>query len=140
MTEDQIKKLEKSKDENVLELLDEYKRIMASNNLQAYLSLRDQLKDWDEQLIIKPDEVRKIIRMEGKEDEYVDEVTPGRIDLFADKDTKEYDRVLKYFERITALRKTLIDLKASLTEDETVLLKESDAVKKSKEKNQMLSI
>lgn len=121
MTIQQLQKLSYSKDPDVIELVEEYKTIMDSNNLDAYLSMRDQLNDWDKQLKIK----------QGGN---------STIDLFSDKDAKEFDRATKYYDKILIYRKTLSDLKASLTEVETVTLMENESIKKSKEKNKMLSI
>lgn len=140
MTADQLAKLAKSKDEDVRELVAEYEKIMSSDNLTSYLSMRDQLRDWDEQLKIKPDELKEVIENEGEEDETTVSVIPGRIDLFADKDTREFERAIKYYDKILMYRKTLSDLRAILTEEEAATLIVNEKEKKSKEKNRMLAI
>lgn len=79
-------------------LLSEYESIMASEVLETYITLRGQLRDWNSQL-----------KIEGKN---------GRINLFADKDTKEFDRVFKYFTEIETLTSALEKLRSRLTPQE----------------------
>ncbi len=84
--------------------------------LATYLTIKSQIDSFNEQLTIKAPETKTIF-VEGKEESF--EVIPGKIDLFADKDSKEFDRAWKYLNEAPSLIKNLDELRKSLTPEET---------------------
>lgn len=98
----------------VSELLHEYKAIMQSPSLKLYVTLQAQIEDWTDQLTIA----------DGK----------GKIDLFADKDTKEFDRAFKFFTEALTLSETLEKLRSKLSP------KELEDIQKSKKMGKLTGV
>jgi hypothetical protein len=114
MDKETINKLLKHKDQDVCKLAEEYNTIMASHYYNSYKTLAGQLADWNDQLSLTK------VTVEGRD------VTLGKIDLFADKDEKSFERAFKYFSEIASLNETLEKLKVKMSpEDSSRLTKET---------------
>jgi hypothetical protein len=72
--------------------------------VKSYLTIYNQLEDFNDQLTL-----RRKKDAEGKE--YI----LGRIDLFASKDDKSFDRTKWYFDKILELNKNLDELRKLMT-------------------------
>ncbi len=89
--------LKSVKDKEVLayiEYLEKQTAILTTNSrAKTYVALRNQVNSWVEQLTIReakmphPEDPNKVI-----------DVTLGYVDLFGNKDEKEFDRVWKFME------------------------------------------
>ena len=104
MTDDALRQLREMglREPLVAELVKEYDAIMSSEVLETYMTLKAHVRDWNDQL--------RIEKSAGK--------TKGRIDLFAHKETKEFDRVFRYFSEIDSIIGTLERLRSKLTPSE----------------------
>lgn len=71
--------------------------------LESYVTIYNQLKSFNEQLVIE-------ISLDG--------TVKGKIDLFAEKEDKSFDRTKWYFENILDLNKTLDSLRKLMTPEE----------------------
>lgn len=90
--------------------------ITASPYFNTYITIKSQIDSFNEQLTIK--EPIKVKCMVGETMEEV-EITPGKIDLFANKDSKEFDRAWKYLLESVDLNKKLDEVRKMLTPEET---------------------
>jgi hypothetical protein len=111
MTKEDAELLLKHKDEKVKELAKAYLHVLESPYYDTYITISDQLKNWNEQLRLGEIVEKEIAGVKCK-------VQDGKIDLFADKDTKDFDRAFKYFSDSLLLCETLEKMKAKLTPDE----------------------
>lgn len=111
-----IEKRSKSSQKDLLRALDEAEgqldKILKSPYYDTYITLSEQVSDWNAQLKIgeecsKTDE-------EGVTKKYV----KGKIDLFADKDSKEFERAFKYFSDVLPLLNALDEMRKKLTPEE----------------------
>lgn len=119
MTPAQIKELEMMTSPAVKALLQEWKFFMESPYAETYTTIRDQITDWNEQLKIKEDEVRqRVIGNDITGNLITVAWIPGRVDLFADKDTKDFERVFKYFDGAKSLVETLDAIRSKMTPEE----------------------
>jgi hypothetical protein len=89
--------------------------ILSSPYYNTYVTIKGQIDSFNEQLTIK--EPTKVKVFVGDVLEEVN-ITPGKIDLFADKDSKEFDRAWKYLLESVDLSKKLDELRKLLTPDE----------------------
>lgn len=104
-------KLLTHKDEDVRELAKEYLAVMSSPHLETYLIVKNQMSDWNQQLIIKKNET--VPSPDGKS-----KTVKGRIDIFADSDNKDFDRAVKYFSEIVKFHEILDTLRKRMTPEE----------------------
>lgn len=74
--------------------------------LKSYLTVLGQINDWNDQLTIK------------KEETTDGEKTHGRINLFADASSKEFERAHKYFTEMKPYFEQLEYLRKLMTTDE----------------------
>ena len=110
MTDKQrIKELE---DRNA-ELEKRFDDMQRGNRLNTYLAIDGQISSFNMQLAIS-NTVKTITDDDGN----TKEVRSGYIDLFADKDAKEFDRAKWYFEHYPDLIKSQSELYKMLTEEE----------------------
>lgn len=87
----------------------ELKKFTDSPYVNTYITIKNQLDSFNEQLTIQ--NVREVeIPTEGGGTRFID-VTPGKIDLFADKDAKEFDRSWKYMLEAVDMNKKLDELR-----------------------------
>jgi hypothetical protein len=121
LTETQVKEIEAlaKKNDAVAEMLSEWKRFTESPYADSYITLYNQLTDWNAQL-----EIREINTPEGKR-------VVGMIDIFSDKDSKEFDRAFKYFTDITKLLDILDAIRGKMTPSEQKEVSERVAKNKS---------
>ncbi len=78
--------------------------------LKTYITILNQIDSFNEQLTIQT--VEKTIEGQKVEVEY------GKIDLFADKDSKEFDRGWKYLNECVDLNKKLDELRKLMSPEE----------------------
>jgi len=89
--------------------------ISSSPYYSTYITIKNQIDSFNDQLTIKEPIKRKIFVEDTLEEV---EITPGKIDLFADKDSKEFDRAWKYLLESVDLNKKLDELRRLLTPEE----------------------
>lgn len=99
--------------------LEKYKR---SPYLKTYITLSNQLDNFNDQLKIRKD---KII-VDGNPVE----VEAGVVDLFADGKDKSFDRVKWYFDNMLSLNKQLDDLRKLMTPEDNKKLQEAEKLGK----------
>ncbi len=99
----------------VTELEEKLSKIERSPYLKSYITLYSQIESFNEQLTIK-EPTKTTIMVNGKEIEV--DVTPGKIDLFADKDSKEFDRAKWVLLEILGLCKQLDEIRKLLLPEE----------------------
>ncbi len=83
---------------------------LKSPYVKTYITILNQIDSFNEQLTIQ--RIEKIIENQKVEVEY------GRIDLFADKDEKSFDRGWKYLNECVDLNKKLDDLRKLMSVEE----------------------
>lgn len=93
--------------------------------LKTYLTLVGQLNDLNEQLAIKPQVNRTETRQKKEGDAIVDyeatiTVTPGRLDLFGEKNDKEFDRAFKFMLEVNTLLDNIEKIRLKMTPEEKV--------------------
>lgn len=121
ISEEILKDLEKLsiKHESVKALLEEWKYFIESPYAETYRTIKEQIKDWNEQLKIKPEELRKRVIGEDQDGKVIAvDWTPGKVDLFGDKDNKEFERVFKYFCDVDLMLKTLESIRSKMSPEE----------------------
>ena len=109
--------LKSVKDPRVLAYIEhlESRQIPENNSrVKTYLALRAQVDNWNDQITLGeemevPDPV-----LEGK----TIKIRKGQVDLFADKDTKDFDRVFKYLEKADDIEDSLQKMYDKLTSPE----------------------
>lgn len=127
----------KIKDKAISDYVDELESRLSlyekSPYVKTYLTLLNQLNDFNEQLTIKPEvEVSETRHKKVGEDlvpyEYKYKVTPGRIDMFGTKDEKEFERAFKYMSDVNKMLDNIENLRKKMSEEEkqevTKVLKE----------------
>jgi len=87
--------------------------IAESPYYDTYMTLKSQVSDWNEQLKIST-EVKTSVGENG----ITVNTQKGKIDLFADKDSKEFDRAFKYFSDILPILNALDEMRKKLTPEE----------------------
>ena len=112
MKKEEVELLLKHKDDSVKTLAKEYMHIMTSPYYDTYITMFNQLRNWNEQLKIGDEETIMVGSVEAK-------TQKGKIDLFADKDTKDFDRAFKYFSDVVSLCDALEKMKSKLTPEES---------------------
>lgn len=110
MTKDEEIKLLKERN---AELEKRFEALQRGNRLNTYLAIDGQISSFNAQLIIGDEKLIK-----GEEGEPDIKVRSGYIDLFADKDAKEFDRAKWFFENYMDLIKSQAELYKMLTEEE----------------------
>ena len=88
------------------------KKYEESPYCKTYLTIYNQIDSFNDQLEIGEP---KAIPIEGG-GTYT--IQPGFVDLFASKDSKEFDRVKWYFENVLELNKNLDELRALMTPEQ----------------------
>lgn len=119
LSKEALSELEKQKNPLLKECFDELKRFLDSPHLESYLTLQGQIEDFNSQLTIKPEEKKKRV-IGNDQDGNVIEVDwmPGKIDLFADKDFKEFDRSFKYMIELPSLLDALDKIRKKISPEE----------------------
>lgn len=117
LQEDQLQELEAlaKKNKSIEIVLNEWKIFMESPYLNSYITLQNQIADFNEQLTIKPDEVRK--RVVGNDilgNVIAVDWMPGKIDLFGSKEEKEFDRAFKYMVELPTLLDSLDKIRSKV--------------------------
>ena len=92
VSQEALEKLSKHKDPLLQECYSALEKIIISPYLDTYLTIYNQVQDFNEQLKINGEE-KTIVSEDGVE---THSAVVGRVDLFGDKDEKEFDRVWKY--------------------------------------------
>jgi len=116
-TEKEVQQIEHEiKGKETLEKLwKSWNEFYSSPYYETYITLYNQISDWNSQLTITEGKSKKKIINEGKDSEITINVVPGRIDLFSDKDSKEFDRAFKYFSDILSLLDALDRIREKLS-------------------------
>ncbi len=119
------------KDKEVLRYVDylesELNKFKTSPYLKTYITISNQIDSFNEQLTIK--DMREVeMPVEGGGTKFVD-VTPGKIDLFADKDEKSFDRGWKYLNECVDLNRKLDELRKLMTPEDMKELQKQDDLK-----------
>lgn len=104
---------------DVIYELDAYERIREHGLVKGYLTLIGQIDDMCDQLTIDGETIDRVVG-EGELDETI-KVKKGRIDLFADKDTKDFERGLKFLLELPKLNTAAKDMLAEMTGEQRVL-------------------
>ena len=108
------------KDKAILAYVDDLEAQLSVINespyYNTYITIKNQIDSFNDQLTIK-DPIKRKIFIDDQLEEI--EITPGKIDLFADKDSKEFDRAWKYLLESVDLNKKLDELRRLLTPEET---------------------
>lgn len=73
---------------------------------KTYITISNQIDSFNQQLTIRKEQ------KEGRE------IEVGKIDLFAEKDSKEFDRAWKYLNECIELNKKLDELRKLMTPEE----------------------
>ena len=118
-----ISKREKASPKELLKALEEAEAqleiVVRSPYYDTYMTLSNQVNDWNEQLKLKPGELQKRVIGNDKDGNLIQvDWMPGKIDLFGSKDDKEFERVFKYFLEIIPLLDALDKLRQKLTPQE----------------------
>lgn len=92
-------------------LEDRLSKYEKSPYVKTYLTLINQLNDFNDQLTILPSVQVMIDGIETK-------VTPGRIDLFGTKDEKEFERGFKYMVEVSKLLENIDNVRKKMTAEE----------------------
>lgn len=86
------------------------KKYESSPYFLSYMTLYNQIEDWNTQLT-----------MDGTvlpATEFKARTSKGKIDLFGDGDSKEFDRAFKYFDKMVDLLKQLDEIRKLMTPEE----------------------
>lgn len=124
--------LKSIKDKSILAYIEHLEKSVSqienNSRYKTFIALRKQVDNWNEQITIK-EEVEMIIPGSGEKIK----VKPGFVDLFADKDTKDFDRVFKYIMEADGiednLQKMFDKLKPEEKSDAAKILQGSSAEK-----------
>ena len=103
------KKIQKDIQPYIEHLEERVKKFESSPYVETYLTIHNQLSDFNKQLTITG---QTVVNSEGVKEK------KGKIDLFADKDDKSFDRMKWYFDKILDLNKNLDELRKMMTPDE----------------------
>jgi hypothetical protein len=87
--------------------------LLNNSRAKTFVTLRKQVDSWNEQLQIRDEQ-----RPNPEDPEQMITVKAGYVDLFADKDSKEFDRVWKYIDGADDLEDKLFKMHEKLTPKE----------------------
>jgi hypothetical protein len=73
--------------------------LLNNSRAKTFVTLRKQVDSWNEQLQIRDEQ-----RPNPEDPEQMITVKAGYVDLFADKDSKEFDRVWKYIDGLKCMK------------------------------------
>ncbi len=121
MTEQELSEAKKQvKGKPILEkLLSDYQMLMSSPYAKTYITVYNQVEDFNDQLTIKDGETKqRVIGQDKHGDDILSDYTPGKLDIFGSKDDKEFDRAWKYMNDSMSLLETLDKLRAKLSPEE----------------------
>ena len=107
----------------------EIEAIKGSSALSAYLTLRAQMEDWNAQLTLSDETEEREVGEDEEGNPVMGTFKKGKINLFSHKDSKEFDRAFKYFDKIVDLQKQLESLWAMMSPDQQ---QEISVIKKKK--------
>lgn len=111
----------------VEDLESELRKFKTSPYLKTYITISNQIDSFNEQLTIQT--VKEVeIKVPGGASQFVD-IIPGKIDLFADKDSKEFDRGWKYLNECVDLNKKLDELRKLMTPEDLKELQKIEDLK-----------
>lgn len=127
INEQELQDLEKiaEKQPLVKKLLDDYNEFYKSPYFDTYITLYTQVSDWNAQL--KIGEEKTTIGENGIQVK----TQSGKIDLFADKDSKEFERVFKYFSEVLTILDALDKIREKLSPKEKVDAEKAKKLSKS---------
>lgn len=110
------------------ELKVKLKKFTESPFVNTYITIKNQIDSFNEQLTISDEQVTRTytITKNGVLEDHSSTIEKGVIDLFADKDSKEFDRAWKYLNECVDLNKKLDELRTLMTPDQ---IKEVDSKK-----------
>jgi hypothetical protein len=131
ITDTELQSLEEiaSKEPLVGKLLDAYKEFANSPYYDTYITLFAQISDWNDQLKIAEHPETVSVTENGITVEK--SVLKGKIDLFADKDSKEFDRAFKYFAEVVLLLDAMDKIRDRLNPKEKVDAEKAKKINKS---------
>lgn len=108
------------KDKSIIQYIEYLEERLAkyekSPYVKTYLTLMNQLNDFNEQLTIKEIEVQGDNGIKKN-------ITLGRIDLFGTKDEKEFERSFKYMLEVNKFLDNLDSIRKKMTKEEKEELK-----------------
>lgn len=105
----------------------ELNKFKTSPYLKTYITISNQIDSFNEQLTIQC--VREVeVPVEGGGTRFID-INPGKIDLFADKDEKSFDRGWKYLNECVDLNRKLDELRKLMTPDDMKELQKQEDLK-----------
>lgn len=104
MTEEKVLELENINNPITKEAAEFIRSIIKSPYLDSYLTLHSNICDLNRQL------------------------SENSVDLFSDKDTKDFDRAIKYFTSIDSLLSTLDSLRNKMTPQEVLNFRDKEIV------------
>lgn len=119
---------DKAWEEYVTKLEEELKKLKSSPYYQSYKTILGQIENWNQQLSITGEETTLTIGYTKEGEPIKEKRRKGEIDLFADKDTKDFDRAIKYFGEVFDLLEKLDKLRGKMSPDEKRALEEQAAM------------
>ncbi len=109
--------LKSIKDDKIIQYIEYLEKICVliqqNSRAKTYIALRQQVDNWNEQITIRDGKLPN-----PKNPKEMLNVTLGYVDLFADKDTKDFDRVFKYITEADAIEDKLQKMFEKLLPDE----------------------
>jgi|SRR6185437_3372042 len=94
--------LKSVKDKKVIDYINYLEAITKNSRYNTFIALRQQADSFNEQMTI-----RTVEKPHPEDSSRMVKVTCGYVDLFADKDSKEFDRIWKYMMEADAMEDKL---------------------------------
>lgn len=131
ISKEALDKLKSQKDPLLKECYSEFIRLVESPYLESYITLYSQIEDFNEQLTIKSEETKqKVVGTDLAGNTITVDWTPGKIDLFADKEDKSFDRSWKYMLEVSSLLESLNKIRSLMSPEKQIKAEEMRKINK----------
>lgn len=117
---------DKAWEEYIIHLEKELLKLKSSPYYESYKTLHDQISSWNTQLSISGEKKERILGYDKEGNPVKETYQQGYIDLFADKESKEFERAIKYFDLMNGLLTKLDDIKMKMNPEERRQLEEEE--------------
>ena len=117
---------DKAWEEYITHLEKEHLKLRCSPYYESYKTLHDQLSSWNNQLSISDEKKERVLGYDKEGTAVKETYQQGYIDIFADKDSKEFERAIKYFDQMEGLLSKLDSIRMKMNPEERKQLEEDE--------------
>lgn len=129
MNRPESKLKDKAWEEYINHVEQEIQKLKSSPYYDSYQTLRDQITSWNSQLKITGERKERTLGYDKEGNPITETYQQGYIDIFADKDSKEFERAIKYFDQIENLLTKLDSIKLKMNPEDRRQMEEDEKMR-----------